>query len=309
MPLTILSVFVLTIRQIIKFGAYYRWKTMSEWESDTSDILTLSQNEDESIQYTNGALPSPFDSRDWIAEQIYNKRSRGSRNTLPNRLDLRSDLQKVRNQGSQGTCAAQTAACMKEFQEKRDIDLNQHLSPQYIYNHRSNYPNSGMYGRDVMRILKEAGVWRETEFKYWSEDRPEEISEKVKTEARRHLIKSYARVETVDGLKESLVANGPCYISFPCYNSKKKFWIQNEGDDFRGGHAVTVVGYDENGFIIRNSWGDSWGDDGYTKYPYDEWNTHWEVWTTIDAESPEIDYPEPKKLCGQMCYCLDIMNI
>lgn len=31
----------------------------------------------------------------------------------------------------------------------------------------------------------------------------------------------------------------------------------------RGGHAVTLVGYDANGFIVRNSWGTGWGDQGF----------------------------------------------
>jgi len=31
----------------------------------------------------------------------------------------------------------------------------------------------------------------------------------------------------------------------------------------RGGHAVAIVGYDESGFIIRNSWGTTWGKDGF----------------------------------------------
>ena len=31
----------------------------------------------------------------------------------------------------------------------------------------------------------------------------------------------------------------------------------------RGGHAVTVVGYTSDRFIIRNSWGTGWGDDGF----------------------------------------------
>jgi hypothetical protein len=31
----------------------------------------------------------------------------------------------------------------------------------------------------------------------------------------------------------------------------------------RGGHAVALVGYTATGFIVRNSWGTSWGDKGY----------------------------------------------
>ncbi len=37
-----------------------------------------------------------------------------------------------------------------------------------------------------------------------------------------------------------------------------------------GGHCVMAVGYDDakQMFIIRNSWGDKWGDHGYFYMPY-----------------------------------------
>jgi hypothetical protein len=31
----------------------------------------------------------------------------------------------------------------------------------------------------------------------------------------------------------------------------------------RGGHAVAIVGYTPDGFIVRNSWGTRWGDGGF----------------------------------------------
>ena len=31
----------------------------------------------------------------------------------------------------------------------------------------------------------------------------------------------------------------------------------------RGGHAVSIVGYTQDRFIVRNSWGTSWGDKGF----------------------------------------------
>ena len=31
----------------------------------------------------------------------------------------------------------------------------------------------------------------------------------------------------------------------------------------RGGHAVSVVGYTADRFIVRNSWGTGWGDKGF----------------------------------------------
>ena len=35
------------------------------------------------------------------------------------------------------------------------------------------------------------------------------------------------------------------------------------GGPGRGGHAVCMVGYDADRFIVRNSWGTPWGDKGY----------------------------------------------
>jgi len=39
--------------------------------------------------------------------------------------------------------------------------------------------------------------------------------------------------------------------------------ITYHSDRTRGGHAVAIVGYDTDSFIVRNSWGTGWGDGGY----------------------------------------------
>ena len=57
-------------------------------------------------------------------------------------------------------------------------------------------------------------------------------------------------------------------------------------------HAMTIVGYNNEGFIIRNSWGEDWGNKGYTIYKYDDWSSHWEIWSTVDKKDifPEPDF-------------------
>lgn len=38
-----------------------------------------------------------------------------------------------------------------------------------------------------------------------------------------------------------------------------------------GGHAFAIVGYDERGFWIQNSWGPDWGEGGLARLGYDDW--------------------------------------
>ena len=44
--------------------------------------------------------------------------------------------------------------------------------------------------------------------------------------------------------------------------------------DSLGGHAFALVGYNETGFIVQNSWGKGWGAAGFAVLPYELWNEH-----------------------------------
>jgi C1A family cysteine protease len=65
-------------------------------------------------------------------------------------------------------------------------------------------------------------------------------------------------------------------------------WYKRPGDYYLGGHAMTIVGYDGDGFIIRNSWSSQWGESGYTFYQFKDFGMHWEIWTAIDANSNSL---------------------
>ncbi len=44
-----------------------------------------------------------------------------------------------------------------------------------------------------------------------------------------------------------------------------------KSDSIQGGHAFTIVGYNNEGFWIQNSWGKTWGDKGTALWKYDDW--------------------------------------
>lgn len=41
-----------------------------------------------------------------------------------------------------------------------------------------------------------------------------------------------------------------------------------------GGHAFALVGYNERGFVVQNSWGRIWGAGGFGLLPYEDWIAH-----------------------------------
>ena len=122
------------------------------------------------MEYKLNLTPSPQDNRDFVFKT---QDITYSNINFPEELDLRDELMPVRDQGSQGTCYAQSAAsCMKEWQEKHHYGFNEYLSPQFFYNLRpNNYdsnPNNddGMFGRDVMKLLKNYGICPEKMYPY-----------------------------------------------------------------------------------------------------------------------------------------------
>src|SRR5215218_20974 len=48
-----------------------------------------------------------------------------------------------------------------------------------------------------------------------------------------------------------------------------------------GGHAFALVGYNEVGFLVQNSWGTDWGRRGYATLPYEDWlDSAYDAWVT-----------------------------
>lgn len=167
----------------------------------------------------------------------------------------------ILNQGSAQICVPCTVSSYLNWRENlEDGSSNDNNIKMYdIYKSRTNY-GEGMTYKDALKFLNKTGV----------------NSDKGILK-----INAYAMVTNPLMLKMALIMNGPCFGALPVFNDNCKFWQQNAGDGLQGYHAIAIVGFDEEGFIIRNSWGRSFCRKGYTTLPYEEFNRLIEIWTVI----------------------------
>ncbi len=71
------------------------------------------------------------------------------------------------------------------------------------------------------------------------------------------------------------------------------YYYEPKNEKSYGGHMVTIVGYNDNGFIFKNSWGEDWGEDGFGFISYDAHK--WMINETLVFKSATFNKPELKK--------------
>lgn len=227
---------------------------------------------------------SPFDERDYKFKNIFNIPFQLPNLTDDIYLDLRHKLLEVRNQKSSHMCTAFASCTIKEYQEIRECNLHDYFSPSFIYDRRST--PIGMHLRDALNILRIFGCCREFFFPFEGT-----IQDGAMVDASNYKIDHYCRCESVDDIKKALRNVGPVIISLPCYSRDMDFWVNKNGKDLDTGHTVLIVGYIENSFIFRNSWGKTWGSDGHGYLPFSEFKTIWDAFCVYDSTNPHLSKP------------------
>lgn len=181
---------------------------------------------------------------------------------IPNEYSYKNYLPKVLNQGNEPICVPCSISSYINWDlniRNNEDEKDYHINVNEIYDSRSNNDeDNGMMIKEALSYLKHNGV---------------------ETDNGKYKIKGYAIVGSIETLKRAIVMNGICVGGLPTYNTPNdEFWI-NDGSEFLGGHAIAIIGYDEEGFIIRNSWGKSYGYDGYSHMKYEDFNKFYEIWT------------------------------
>ena len=237
-------------------------------------------------------VPSPLDVRDWPAECIVHGDLK-----IPPKFQIRYALPPIENQGNEyNLSAAYAATAIKQWQEYHNVGIIGSMSAFFLYNNRFHPEKTSMCGREIMHILKRHGCCTVQTYPVQDAEPIQEIDHFVYEEANNYRICAYARVYTIERLKLALLKNGPCLITLPVFHYGIEPWNPKCTGRQIGGTAMVVVGYDTQGFHLRNSWGKEWGDHGYTVYKYKDWGIHFEIWTLLDdMNSTAFDSSAPKK--------------
>ena len=201
-------------------------------------------------------------------------------------VDLRSKCPDVYDQGKLGSCTANSLGFCYHFDELQQNEKSPFMPSRLFiyYNERDvecDVPeDNGAQIHDGIQVLNTIGVCPETDWPYDITKFAVKPEDKCFEEAKNHKSIEYKAIEqNLDQLKACLISGFPIAFGFVVYESFESDQVATTGmvpmpkptEKVLGGHAVAIVGFDEvkQVFIVRNSWGNSWGDKGYFYMPYE----------------------------------------
>jgi hypothetical protein len=211
----------------------------------------------------------------------------------------------VLDQGSEGACTGFGLACVANYlfwvrhveQGTRTPFLP--VSPRMLYELAKRYdewPGTDYEGSSCRGALKgwnKHGVCSNECWPYRLDKQGKPVfvspSETWQRDAAQRPLGVYYRVarDSIVDLQAAICDIGAVYVSGAAHDgwdalARTKRPAPNRHEDLpeiapikdaksAGGHAFALVGYNERGFVVQNSWGTSWGASGFAVLPYDDW--------------------------------------
>ncbi|MGE5365579.1 MAG: C1 family peptidase [Bacteroidota bacterium] len=233
---------------------------------------------------------------------------RGDYSNLPDSASLKQYTPTPGNQGPYGTCTGWSSAYAARtiiearnhrWQKGSVIDDNA-FSPSFVYNQirfRKNC-SEGASLIDALNLLKEQGDVLLKDFAY---DCQRDVSAGDIAAATRYRIIEYREIagrrdtNKYRFVRKSIAEEKPVVIAFDCppsFHRARDFWNPDKADyhEWGRGHAMTVIGYDNNkyggAFEVINSWGTAWGNEGYIWIRYSDFEYFCKLAFEIVGEFP-----------------------
>lgn len=234
-----------------------------------------------------GCRPDTADQRDLMFALEYPRLVEAA---PPPNVDLRSTgfFTPCYDQGQLGSCVGNGAGAAFDYDQRKQGEAGYVPSRLFIYyNGRAIEgtvrSDSGIEIRDGVKAIAKLGAPPETLWAYKIAKFASKPTPKAYAAGKKRLALKYARVSNIGdaGHIMAAIAGGfPVIIGISVYASFESDAVAKTGvvpmpepkEEMLGGHCMLAVGYttDSTGkvmFIVRNSWGTSWGDGGHCYIP------------------------------------------
>ncbi|MFD1874294.1 N-acetylmuramoyl-L-alanine amidase [Hymenobacter bucti] len=185
----------------------------------------------------------------------------------------------VLDQGREGACTGFALATVANYLLGQRAQPCQPVSAHMLYAMARRYDEwegegyEGSSARGAIKGWHKHGVCTEQE---WGGNDVPRLTGTLAQAAGRCPLGAYFRVNHKDlvSMHNALAEVGVLYATCIVHNGWQQIGTDGlikAGTTRLGGHAVAIVGYDERGFWLQNSWGPAWGHRGFAHLTYDDW--------------------------------------
>ncbi len=232
---------------------------------------------------------------------------------LKDKVDLSPYCPEIRHQGDISSCVGWSVgygamtierAIKNNWKDRRQISENAN-SALFVYNQISTGNcDLGITMPKALNLIQEKGNCLASDFDFDINDCNKEVTPGLLQKAEKYRIEDYLPLfristdseEKIKKVKLVLAQNKPVIVGMTVLNNFYQIkagdqsWLPTVGDKtYAGGHAMVVVGYDDNkfssplrpvaaemkgAFKIMNSWGKNWGENGFIWIRYAHFAKH-----------------------------------
>jgi len=263
--------------------------------------------DDKINNHITNAAPDLPDARDWYY--------RPALINLASRVDPPRNLHLL-NQQDEPACTGFALAAVINYLNQQRGDDEKKVSMRMLYEMARRNDEwqgedySGSSCRGAIKGWYNMGVAEESLWSYQA-NKPGSFSIAAAKNARANTVGAYYRLNhRVSDFHAALNEAGVIYCSARVH----KGWEQKQvtggkitaNENYAGSHAFAIVGYDDTGFWVQNSWGEQWGKDGLAIWTYEDWQKNLQdAWVMrLALGTPQIWHLDSK---NQASYAAKIM--
>lgn len=201
----------------------------------------------------------------------------------------------IRNQGACGACVAfaTVAAIESRLAIAQDkADPTHDLSEAALFFGGGRTCAQGWWPEAALGYARTHGLGREGDFPYPGTDVPGQDIPPVAW------VTGWESAGTSGQRRKALAYRGPVIAILKVFEDFLHYGrgiYRYAGGEYVGLHAVAVVGYDDDqgAWIIKNSWGTSWGEDGFGRIAYNECaiDSEYVFWDAYVTAAPSAAEP------------------